>query len=317
MLSKVSKNELNNWINELLKNNKIIKVFGDSNNCFIIHSREKKVEFDNTNEKLKNVFKKSGLYHFEIGFSPSLKFTQEGKYFHSKNDMFGKKIETFNAYDSWFSKLFDALNSKVILIPDTNIIKYCVYTNYLKRLSLTYSIQIPRLTILEVESQYNRTKGKDGEKVRSAFQDMVEILKIEYDGGEIIPFVDKILLETFAKASGNGLADAWIRMEVAKYILDHKNRVEGSKKTFIFLSSDLMNSLSANAEDLNVLYFFSTNEQNYDNRNILSLIINTAVAFEKCRIETDDPAKKYEIEGMWNGKNPEEWKDEIILFKGP
>jgi hypothetical protein len=145
---------------------------------------------------------------------------------------------------------------------------------------------------------------------------MVEILKIKNDGGEAVPFVDKALLETFAKASGNGLADAWIRMEVAKYVNDHKNRTGGSNETFIFLSSDLMNSLSANAEDLNVLYFFSTNEQNYNSRNVLSLIINSAVLFEKCRIEAEDTAKNYEIKGIWSGKNPQEWKDEIILFKG-
>ena len=90
---------------------------------------------------------------------------------------------------------------------------------------------------------------------------MVEILKIKNDGGEVIPFVDRTLLETFAKASGNRLAEAWIRMEVAKYVINHKNRTQGSKETFIFLSLDLLNSLSANAEDLNVLYFFSTNER--------------------------------------------------------
>ena len=84
---------------------------------------------------------------------------------------------------------------------------------------------------------------------------MVEILKIKNVGGKVIPFVDRTLLETFAKASGNGLADAWIRMEVAKYVINHKNRTQGSKETFIFLSLDLLNSLSANAEDLNVLYF--------------------------------------------------------------
>jgi hypothetical protein len=111
------------------------------------------------------------------------------------------------------------------------------------------------LVILEVESQYNRNKRNDEEK-RSAFLDMTEILKIKNERGEVIPFVDKALLETFAKASGSGLADAWIRMEVAKYAIDNKNRRDGSKESFIFLSSDLMNSLAANAEDLNVLYFF-------------------------------------------------------------
>ena len=85
---------------------------------------------------------------------------------------------------------------------------------------------------------------------------MVEILKIKNDRGEVILFVDKILLQTFTKASASELADAWIRMEVTKYVIDHKNRLEGNKETFIFLSSDLMNSLAANAEDLNVLYFF-------------------------------------------------------------
>jgi hypothetical protein len=151
-LSKVYKNELINWINDILKNNKIIRVFCDSHNSFIIHSHEKKVEFKETDKKLKDIVKKSGLYHFEIGFSPSLKFTQEGNYFLSKDYIFGKKIETFNAYEGWLSMLFDAVRSKVILVPDTNFIKYCVYTNYLKPTSLNYSIQIPRLVILEIES---------------------------------------------------------------------------------------------------------------------------------------------------------------------
>jgi hypothetical protein len=95
-LSKIFKNELNNWINELLKNKKL-RIFCQSNNYFTIHPHEKKVEFDEANEKLKDIVKKSGLYHLEIGFSPSLKFTQEGNYFLSKKDLFGKKIETFNA----------------------------------------------------------------------------------------------------------------------------------------------------------------------------------------------------------------------------
>ena len=71
------------------------------------------------------------------------------------------------------------------------------------------------------------------EKVRTAFQDMVEILKIKNDRGEVILFVDKILLQTFTKASASELADAWIRMEVTKYVIDHKNRLEGNKETLI------------------------------------------------------------------------------------
>ena len=64
---------------------------------------------------------------------------------------------------------------------------------------------IPRLSILEIEYQYNRNKKnirsknakvEDSNKaVRNSFSDMSEILNIKTEGG-IIPLIDAFLIDT-------------------------------------------------------------------------------------------------------------------------
>lgn len=139
---------------------------------------------------------------------------------------------------------------------------------------------------------------------------MVEILKIIEGGGRVLPYPENSLVETFPKAVGQGLSDSWIRREVYTYVRNLK-MIGGC----IFLSSDLMNSMAANAERLNTLYFY-TDRIRYKPTLVSTLLYNTAIGYERCSVYRDEK-KICDLNGVWEGKNPLDWKNEIISIQAP
>ncbi|MGH9952717.1 MAG: PIN domain-containing protein, partial [Nitrososphaeraceae archaeon] len=233
------------------------------------------------------------------------------------------KIETFNAYESWMNSALKGLGSTVYVAPDTNFIKRQLFSNFWTT-NMEYPFVIPRLVILEIENQYNinkekvtpknknnKNKNEAEQKVRESFLDMTEVLKIQRNGGKVIPLVDTDLLQTFSTAKK--LSDSWIRMEVKKFDTDLRSWRE-SKKRCIFLSCDLMNSLAANAEGLDTIYFYTTDNVRYDLNLMSSLLVNTAITYEKCSVYGKDDRKICDLVGVWHGKNPLDWQNEINLI---
>lgn len=292
------------------------------NQLFLIDPLSNTIEFEIDNLELITLFDKSGLCDVEIEFSPTYNLTQNQNSFLINNESISKKVGTFIDFNGWLEKLFKAFGGYVVLIPDTNIIKRKYFSNFIKKINTEYRIIIPRLVILEIEYQYNRNK-KDNKKensnseinrknIRDAYSDMVEVLNIKKNHDDILPLTDKFLIDSFSRASGNDFPDAWIRMEIEKYHINllnqgHKNHI------LIYLTSDLMNSLSSIAENLNVLYFYRREKVNYDVNKIPLLLYNTAVHFEKCHFNIGN--KNYEITGTWQGKSSEDWRDSKVRFK--
>jgi hypothetical protein len=316
----ISKNDLSKWFIKQLDNQQRVRVECTPEFSFTIDHLQKKVISDNS-DLLRIILEKSGFYHLEIGFNPSLGKGRNANYLSSVS----QKIETFNDYDSWLMSLFKKLQSVVFLAPDTNFIKRQIYSNFLvpKR---EYSLIIPRLVILEVENQYNmynakitpKNKSKANkddaqQKIRESYLDMTEILKMQEDGQKVIPFMDKDLLQTFSSVTGKKLADSWIRMEVKRFDDDLKGW-QKSKHLCIFLSCDLMNTMAANAEGLNTLYFYTTDKMRYDKNLMSNLLINTAVSYEKCTVYSENSKKICDLMGIWTGKNPGDWKNEVSLI---
>lgn len=236
----------------------------------------------------------------------------------------------------------------MVLVPDTNFIKRNYYSNYLKDIVLANSsaitMMIPRLVILEIENIYNRNhkislkqvKGgvssindkilRAEGNVRTAFQSMSEIVSIRKDGGLIIPRIDLSLMSafvrstpekdedyiSFSEASGRGFADAWIRQEFSEFLKHVSDSFDPD--SIFFLTCDLMNALTANAEDLNIFYFYRRDDFSFDTKKVPSLLYNTAIHFNYCQIKLSQKGRNqdYRLIGMWNGKMPEDWNDKKL-----
>lgn len=315
----ISKNDLSEWLLKQLNNNKSLYVECPHDFQYVIDHDHKNFISEDSSEKLKTILEKSGFYHLEIGFSPSLDKDLD------VNNLSSSKIETINAYDQWMVNLFSEFKSEILLAPDTNFIKRQLYSNFFTP-DRGHSLVIPRLVVLEIENRYNINNGKINPKnpeieqakqeVRVSYQDIVEIMKIKENGGKVFPYVDINLIKTFPEAIGRKLPDPWIRIEVIKYDEGLKRRPH-TKKRCIFLSCDLMNSLAANAEGLNTLYFYTTNRIRYNQSLISNLLVNTAISYEDCSIYERNGQKLCELKGIWPGKNPIDWKNEVLWFSTP
>jgi hypothetical protein len=91
----------------------------------------------NYEDIIKDIFKMSGTYEMNFEFTPNnhLNIRSNNTHYFYNNNTFSKKMETFNAYKAWFQNIFYCFSGRIILIPDTNILVYCYYSNYLKDMS--------------------------------------------------------------------------------------------------------------------------------------------------------------------------------------
>lgn len=308
------------FINNVLSQEGNLTIKCPSNFQYLINDKNEEVTPIGSNDRLKSLLGKSGLFQLEIGFSPSSE--QEWK---KSGFVMASKIETINAYGHWMQELINAFGREVVLVPDTNFIKRQYYSNFFKFDQINCTIGIPRLVLLEIENKYN-TKQKSiktqnpnleeaRKEVRESFSDMVEILKVKEGGGRVLPFPENRLIETFSNVVGKELSDAWIRRELYAYAENLRSR--STRKECIFLSSDLMNSMAANAEGLNTIYFYATDRIRYKRPLVSTLLYNTAVSYEYCSVYRNNDIKICDLQGMWEGKSPLDWKNEIIKIDTP
>lgn len=287
---------------------------------------------------------RSGIYDLEVEFNP---IPTDGFKIHdgvislSNGTRVYTRNRTDNNFANWFCNVCFLLGHKIHLIPDTNFFQRCYYTNYIRKILLMNDnqnklfLKIPRLEIIEVENKFNRSKTSQKEpddkkkqkeiEGRRAFQTMAEILSIKKDGAEVLSNLDLSMLQSFTPLAGQGLADAWIRREISNNMsnLQWQNvvqRDEIERSNAFFLTCDLMNALAANAENINTFYFYRLQTDKVDlglggYDKLASLIVNTAILFGECDciIKSTRRQENIRYKGVWTGKHPSEWQNNIVI----
>jgi hypothetical protein len=300
-------------------------------------------------EILKNILKVSGAYEMIFEFTPNnmVNLKYDNTYYSFNQNNFRKQIETFNDYEGWFKNVFSCFSGNIVLIPDTNFLLYCYYSNYLKNIiqqnkDRRISFCLSRLTLLEIERQINdlsekiKSKEKKDQKKenqkderekqyiehkrqkRLKFQAIGEISEMMRDGANIIPTYNVDLLTSFSKAAGNSFADSWIRMEIYDYI----KSMYDSYTDIIFLTGDLLNGLMSVAENINTIYIYNRNNISFHNRNIIyNLLYTISNSFEKIDLiikiaasNASSIEEQYQLNGIWEGKTVEEWSNKKIKY---
>lgn len=237
------------------------------------------------------------------------------------NSIKNRKINTIkDDYYIWLSTILARSPNISYLSLDTNFIQNCLYSNFIKdkpdlvpSRNSAIRILIPRLLILEIEHKYNRqnTQNKQNDKQkkdkRIEFNNMGEVLRLIEDGATITPKLDYSLIREFSSIAGGHFTDSFIRMETSNYV----NGI--SEEPPIFLTSDLMNAMTALAEGMDCLYFHVINKVR-KNINISLLIYHSAIQYDEClyNLVEQNTTRKFKSLAMWNGKTPYEWKKNIM-----
>ena len=224
-------------------------------------------------------------------------------------------ISTFSdEFVPWFEKLTEGK----ILIPDTNTILNRTVTSLslMSQSELLEHIvlQIPRLVILEMERKANDSGNKKLIDKRKTFLGYAELMELKNFGSQPMKELEQETLIGFSGISGTTHTDALIRREISEAKLNDKNSQIINDYTLI--TSDMVNSLSAIAEGINTIYVSKIPnwENNIRKGNIFQiarLLITTSSLFEK--ITLSNGSKKFDIEGMWEGKNNSDWFDQKVF----
>jgi hypothetical protein len=120
------------------------------------------------------------------------------------------------------------------------------------------------------------------------------------------------LLDAYYSHAGRGFADPFIRKE----ILDSAGG--GLPSQAVFLTRDLMNALTACAENLDTFYFSraSSDRGGYkvDDDQTADALIETAIDFEEARVDGLIPRKTVILKGMWETKSNIDWLNRRVLM---
>jgi hypothetical protein len=222
-----------------------------------------------------------------------------------------KKLEASDWKEWFLSRAGDCH-----LIPDTNFIRnhYCSSTlsrilgDSFKKLRFRMS----RLVVLEIERQGNQ---KNEMEKRLAFYAAREIdfFKKNVDFGPLPDAGDK-LITSFPTQAGEGFTDMWIRREI-------HNAIQMGIRPTLFLTSDLMNALAAEAEGLETCYFARLPQDSFCidadyPSQLFDLILATAIKFNDVQLDIiltgDDVFQSYNLQAMWSGKTTSEWYSDSI-----
>jgi len=303
-----------------------------------------------TNDKYKSelneVYEKAGLYDLNYEFSPNniLNLRSDNRsYILNDGSDFLKKIESHMDYEGWFKTIFECFQH-VLLLPDTNFLLNCYYSNYFKNTVQKNKgrviFALSRLTLLEVERILNelskaikpterrlvnneipkkdlevakKSLKENKRQMRLGFQAIGEIGEMIRDGASLIPYNEN-LIKAFPRSSGVAFADSSIRMEIDEYAKE----VRKQGNDIIFLTSDLLNSLMSVAENMNTLYIYNTKRIREGNKDIAKLIYSTCVFFEECTITIKSNQttreRKFKLKSAWDGKSTEEWANRKVDY---
>jgi len=146
-----------------------------------------------------------------------------------------------------------------------------------------------------------------------------ELLFLQQQGAQFLPELDAETFAGFSRMAGEKFSDAWIRTEAHQQVKKETYMIESTKvKRVTFVTSDLINALSAIAEDLDTIFLSRLAEhekeleRTADVQKIARLVMISAVLFEEIRLSS--PQKTYRIKGIWKGKSPTDWLSGLVYI---
>lgn len=284
----------------------VVKVFkGTDQLCiFSISDRDKyNVQIHATGKNLESVLdslRMSGIAN--IAFT----FTDNHRPFDIKKD-YESKLQ-----DPKFADWFKIISSEKVLVPDTNSILNHQFSSLELALGSTLlkdvRIMIPRLVILEMERQANY--AKDLLQKRKVMLGFSEIMFLKTKRVDLFPDLEDELLANFSKIASDFSADSWIRREINRYPINfakRKQEIGGSstipqKPPFLLITSDMVNSFSSTAENIDTLYISKVeNGQsgNIDFDRVTAFLLKLSVLLQEIIVMID--SETYDLTGFWSG----------------
>ena len=254
---------------------------------------------DKNKSFLDSALKISGLFNLQYTLTDN------------KMNISGRTNTTFNNFGD---KLKEFTTDR-ILVPDTNALLDKTLSNLIFKISEDFfknlKIIIPRLVILELEKIANTEKNEKKRKVMYAYS---ELLLLKKNGAEFLPEISVELLNDFTSFSGNLTIDSWIRREIKNEAF--KELTESNPSGYTLFTSDLVNALSANAENLPTLYVsklpFSNDIPQPLRSQMIGFLILLSILFEEIQIKVN--SKWFKIKGIWEGKTTEDWTENVITY---
>jgi len=254
-----------------------------------------------TDEKLYHSFLICGLVEWYFSYSESKTPSSQIK-----------SINLDGNLEEWFLK---NLNNK-ILVVDTNIIIDRVFSS-LKLLEQDFvkkiQVRIPRLSILELERMGNEGTDLKKNKVSLGYG---ELMYLKNNGAQSMRELDIETLTGFSNIAKDKKTDSWIRREIND---SRKNDLRARIPTrYVLMTSDLVNSFSAVAEDTDTIYVSKIRDWKNRIRNptleqIGRIIITLSVLFENITITIN--SKTFSVNGIWEGKTIWSWNSENAYYK--
>ncbi len=277
------------------------------------------------NEKIPSDFKQNVTCALKMIGMIDLKFsyimsTQTVK--HDQAIRMSHSPDFMNLMKKWFeTKVF---------VPDTNlIINHTVSAIELASdpdLFKSLQIAIPRLVVLELERKSNENKLSDDscskeekrktmlENKRKNFLAFSELVYLQKkDNVSRFPLLPPEILAQFPKITSGHNADSWIRHEIQNYVpnmrqekLSKGGSGTAAPRSFILVTSDLVNSLSASSEGIDSIYVSEVRDKNdlpecLDGslKQISRFLIILAVLSETIDLSINSTI--YRFQGFWQG----------------
>jgi len=252
-------------------------------------------------EKFYHSFLVCGLVEWFFSYSESKTPTSQIKSINSDGDL-----------AEWFSK---NLNKK-ILVVDTNIIIDRVFSS-LKFLGHDFikniEIRIPRLSILELERMGN--EGSDLKKNKTSLG-YGELMYLKNNNKQTMRELNIETLTGFSNIAKDKKTDSWIRREIKD--ARRRDLIAQVVNNYVLITSDLVNSFSAVAEDIDTIHVSRIHDWKNRIRNptleqIGRVIITLSVLYENILVTIN--SKKFTVIGIWEGKTIWDWGSEHANYK--
>lgn len=275
---------------------------------------------ENERRQAQDSIERAGFREIYAQYTPS-SFAREGitsynaAYIKTKSGKDVPRITDVNSatFGDWLKEVALLEGKDAAMVLDTNIIMRHYMRNLLPREPLkNVPLRIPRIVLLEIERIYNSdSKEKEVQKRRLALYAARENIFLMTElGAQLLPELDKATLEAFSRIAGERFSDAWIRRETREYLSQYGGRGVRIFHPLLFATCDLMNALTASAENLGVLYFSRKEEKEsyayVDVTQVAELIIDLAISMGKVSI---GPVT---YEGLWQGKTIGQWETDCI-----
>lgn len=196
------------------------------------------------NEDIKQILTRSGTLAPTIEFRPSQSFKSRVKTKERLPSTF--KIEELQ---NWFSELLQDNGETFYLVPDTNFLVNCYYSNYFKAATISNKLRLqfllPRIVNLELE---RRASSKEDSRVLTIDE---IVRKLDLLLGEVEALVDKEFKKTSdGKYDTDGAHVLESKVTKAKENLDVVNRQLKRKRISFLAMSEIYSMMSDGAQNM-------------------------------------------------------------------